>query len=231
MTTSPPFADRVTIDVWSDVMCPFCHIGDAVLTQAIEAFEHDVEILYHSFQLMPDLPADRGVDLNELLAQHRGIPRAQAEDMNVQVAARAARVGLDLRMDRVIATNTRAAHRLTHVAKQAGHQQAMVKRLFRAYFTDGLNIGDHDVLADLAAEVGLDRDGAREALDAGDHDDDVERDIEQARLLGIGGVPFTVVDRAYAISGALPMEAFLQTLETAWEARSATSAAAPSERR
>ena len=209
------------IEVFSDVVCPFCYIGDTVLAQAMERFPHssDVEIRYHSFQVMPHLPVGHAVSLNELLEKERGFPRAQAEAMNAQVAARAAQIGLDFRLDSAIATNTRSAHRLIHWARSQGRQHAMVERLFRAYFTNGLNVGDHDVLADLAAEIGLDRAATREALDRGAFDADFEADVRQTRQLGITGVPFFVFDGQYAVSGAQPVEAFLQALDTAWKNR------------
>ncbi|MER5436245.1 DsbA family oxidoreductase [Streptomyces sp. NPDC002588] len=218
--------DRLVVDVWSDVMCPFCYIGDTVLAQAVERFPHgsDVEIRYHSFQLMPHLPPDHAVDLNELLEKERGFPRTQAKAMNAQVAAHGAQFGLDFRLDSAIGTNTRAAHRLIHWARSQGRQHDMVQRLFRAYFTDGLDVGDHDVLAGLAAETGLDRGAAREALDGDAFDADFEADIRQAGEIGITGVPFFVFDGRYAVSGAQPVEAFLQALDTAWKDRSARTA-------
>ncbi|RNG28227.1 DsbA family oxidoreductase [Streptomyces botrytidirepellens] len=217
---------RLVVDVWSDIMCPFCYIGDTLLAQALERFPHgsDVEVRYHSFQLMPHLPTDHAVDLNELLSKERGFPKAQAEAMNAQVAARAAQIGLDFRLDSVIATNTRAAHRLIHFAESQGRQHDMVQRLFRAYFTDGLNVGDHDVLAGLAAEIGLDRSAVHEALDSGAFDADVDADVRQAGQLGIGGVPFFVFDGQYAVSGAQPVEAFLRALDVAWKGKFTKSA-------
>jgi len=219
-------ADRLVVDVWSDVMCPFCYMGETLLAQALERFPHsaEVEVRYHSYLLMPDLPTDRAVDLIELLVAERGFPREQAEAMNAKVAARGKELGLDYRFDRAIATNTRAAHRLTHFAKQAGRQHEMPQRLFRAYFTDGLNVGDHAVLAELAAEVGLDRDAALSALDSGVFDDDVEADLRQARQLGITGVPFFVFNGKYAVSGAQPVEAFLRVLNTTWDEMSTQTA-------
>ncbi|MGW1025808.1 DsbA family oxidoreductase [Streptomyces sp. NPDC002577] len=212
---------RLVIDVWSDIMCPFCYIGDTLLAQALEAFAHesDVEIRYHSYQLMPHLPVGQAVGLNELLSKERGFSKAQAKAMNAQVAQRAAQIGLDFRLDSAIATNTRAAHRLIHFAESRGRQHDMVQRLFRAYFTDGLDVGDHDVLAGLAAEIGLDRAAAREALDGGAFDAEVDADVREAGQLGIGGVPFFVFDGQYAVSGAQPVEVFLQALDTAWKGK------------
>ncbi len=214
----------VVIDVWSDVMCPFCYMGDALLAGAVDRFPHDadVDIRYHSYQLRPDLPVDAALDVNEALAESHGMSVAQIEAMNRGVAERGASVGLDYRFDSVIMTNTRRAHRLIHAAKQHGRQHEMVERLFRAYFADGLHVGRYDVLADLAAEVGLDRTAALEALTSGAFEDDVEADIRQARQLGITGVPFFVFDGKYALSGAQPVEAFLQVLDTAWNERVAS---------
>lgn len=207
----------IVVDIWSDIMCPFCYMGDALLHQAAEACGQDLEIRYHSFQLMPHLPADHAVDLAELLEKERGFPRAQAAEMNRQVAARAAQVGLTYNMDEAVATNTRAAHRLIHFAGRHGRQYAMVERLFRAYLTDGLNIGDHAVLASLAAEIGLDRHAAEEALAGDAFGDMVDADIAQAREIGINGVPFFVFNGKYAVSGAQPVDVFRQVLAKAAE--------------
>ncbi|MEU6642618.1 DsbA family oxidoreductase [Saccharomonospora sp. NPDC046836] len=219
MTQFEQTDDCVTVDVWSDIMCPFCYLGDTLLAQAAVKFEHEVDIRYHSYQLMPHLPDDHAVDLTELLETERGFPRAQAEAMNAQVTARAAEAGLDYRLDRAIATNTKSAHRLIHFARDHGRQHDMVERLFRAYFTDGLHVGDYDVLAGLADDIGLDRTAARAALDSGAYGDDVDNDVNRARQLGITGVPFFVFDGKYAVSGAQPVEAFLQALQVAWTAK------------
>lgn len=212
-----PARDSVTVDIWSDIMCPFCYMGDTLLHQAAEASGLELDIRYHSFQLMPHLPADHAVDLGELFEKERGVPRAQAAEMNRQVAARAAGIGLTYNMDEAIATNTRAAHRLIHFAGQHGRQYAMVERLFRAYLTDGLNIGDHEVLAGLAAEIGLDRHAAREALAGDAFGETVDADIAQAREIGINGVPFFIFNGKYAVSGAQPAEIFRQVLAKATE--------------
>ncbi len=205
----------VVVDVWSDIMCPLCYLGDTLLQQALDASPHTVQVRYHSYQLMPELPVDEAMNLNELLERTRGFPRAQAEAMNRQVAARAAEVGLDYRMDDAIATNTRAAHRLIYFANTRGKQREMVMRLFGAYFTDGLNVGDHDVLADLAAEIGLDRTQALDALTTGAFGNDFEADVLQAHELGITGVPFFVFNGTYAVSGAQPVEVFQQAVAAA----------------
>lgn len=202
-------------------MCPFCYLGDTLLERALDRFEHAsaVDIRYHSYELMPHLPSDHRTDLATLLNTERGIPRAQVEAMNAPVAARATELGLSFRFDQVIATNTRTAHRLIHFAERHGRQHEAVQRLFRAYFTDGLDIGKHDVLADAAAEIGLDRAAVLQALASNAFDGDVDADIARARELGITGVPFFVFDNTYAISGAQPAETFLETLDTTWNSR------------
>ena len=208
--------DRVTVDVWSDVMCPFCLIGDTLLDQAADAAEHPVDIRYHSFQLQPDLPADRPQPVLDMLVAAKGITREQAEAMDAQITARGAEVGVTFRQDLAQAVNTRDAHRLSHLAAEHGLQHAVIRRLFEAYFTEGRNVADHEVLADLAAEAGLDRDAALAALASDAHAQDVDEDVETARRLGIHGVPFFVVDGKYAISGAQPLEVFQRALATAW---------------
>ena len=221
MTTKPfeTYADRVVVDVWSDIMCPFCYLGDTLLAHAIDQFDQAVEVRYHSYQLMPELPHDSSLDLGELLEKQRGVPRAQAAAMNQQVAGRAAQVGLTYNLDTAIATNTRTAHRLIHFAKHQGRQHDLVVRVFKAYFTDGLHVGDTDVLGHLAAEIGLDREQAREVADSEAYADDVDTDVQFAHQLGITGVPFFVFDGKYAVSGAQPVEVFTQALNTAWQER------------
>jgi predicted DsbA family dithiol-disulfide isomerase len=212
-------ADRLVVDVWSDVMCPFCYMGDALLDQALEKFPHaaGVEVRYHSFLLMPQLSdGDAPVNAAELLSTHHGVPLEQARAMNAQVAERARQVGLDYHFERTQAVSTRTAHQLSHFAATQGKQHEMIQRLFKAYFTDGLNLADHEVLAGLATDVGLDRDAALAALASGDFADDVAADLEQARQYGIQGVPFFVFAGKYAISGAQPVEAFVQALDTSW---------------
>lgn len=215
-----PLKKPLTIDVWSDVMCPFCYMGDALLAQAMAPFAHkeQVEVRYRSYQLMPGLPTDGEMNATEILVKAKGIPRAQAVAMNQQVEARAAEVGLEYHLDRALVVNTRSAQRLSQFARTEGKQHAFMQRLFRAYFTEGRNVGKYDVLADLAAEVGIDRARALEVLETGGFDAEVAADQDQAKALGIRSVPFFVLDGKYAVSGAQPVEAFRKALDTAWSA-------------
>lgn len=218
--------EKIVVDVWSDVMCPFCYLGDKHLELALEAFEHRdrFEVRYRSFLLMPELTADTKMDLDEMLSAKHGMPLEQAAEMNAQFAERGAPVGLDYRMDDAIATSTRDAHRLSHLAAEHGRQHEMVIRLFKAYFTDGMLISDHEVLANLAEEVGLDRAEALAALVDGRFADEVDADIDQARQLGIRGVPFFVFDGRFAVSGAQPVEGFTKALRATWDERAAQAA-------
>lgn len=210
--------DRLSVDIWSDIVCPFCYLGDGLFAEALDRFPHRdaVDVRYHSFQLMPDLPSDRTFDLTQLLVDRRGFAPEHIDAMHTQIATRGAEIGLNYQFDQALPTNTKSAHRLGHFAKQSGRQHDMIKRLFRAYFTDGRNIGDYEVLADLAQDVGLDRAGARAALDGGAFAEDVDIDVTSARELGITGVPFFVFNGRYTVSGAESVDVFLQLLQKAW---------------
>ncbi|MGA9147889.1 MAG: DsbA family oxidoreductase [Candidatus Nanopelagicales bacterium] len=218
---SDPFArepGQLSIDIWSDVVCPFCYMGETILSEALENFEHrdSVVVRYHSYQLMPELSADEPVDLADLLSQSKGLTPEQVIGMQEQLVARGTDLGIDYRFDQTQTINTRAAHRLTHFAQREGKQRALAQRLFRAYFTDGLNIGDYQVLAKLSAEVGLDPAEAIAVLEADEYAADVDVDIALAQQIGIGGVPFFVFNGKYAVSGAQPVEAFDEVLRQAW---------------
>ncbi|GAA0552392.1 protein disulfide isomerase FrnE [Paractinoplanes ferrugineus] len=214
-------AEPLVIDVWSDVVCPFCYLGHAVLGAAVEQFPHGsaVEIRYHSFQLNPAFPVGEATLADDYLAQQYGMPKAQIAGSHAQLAARGAQAGLDYRFEDAQMINTLDAHRMIHLAKAHGRETAMVERLFKAEFTDGLNLADHTVLADLAAELGLDRTEAATALRTGAYEKDIRADLAQARQLGISGVPFFVFDNKRAVSGAQPVETFRKALDVTWQDR------------
>lgn len=209
---------RLTIDVWSDVMCPFCYLGDAALDKALSQFAHSasVDIRYHSFLLMPELSRETPVDLTELLTQKRGFPADQVKTMNDRIAEQGQPFGLDYRFDLAVTINTRSAHELSHFAAEHGKQHEMMQRLFRAYFTEGRNVADHATLVELATEIGLDGGKAAAALESGQFAEAVDSDIARARQLNISGVPFFVFADKYAVSGAQSVDTFLQALETSW---------------
>lgn len=209
---------QMTIEVWSDVMCPFCYLGHAALHEAIKAHEYgdSVNVVYRSFELSPDLAPGAMVNAEEALSAKSSFSVDQARLMNQRITERGASHGLEYRFDRVIMTNTRDAHRLSHLALREGLQEEMMQRLFEAHFRDGLHIGDHEVLADLAVEVGLDRDAVIDSLHSGEFDDAVQADEDRARAIGVSGVPYFVIDSQYALSGAQSVETFLRAMDTAW---------------
>ncbi len=178
----------------------------------------EVSVVWRAFELDPRAPrtAD-AVPYAERLARKYGKPVPEAQAMIDRLAGIAADDGLEMRFDRIRPGNTFDAHRLLHLARAHGVQDALKERLFRAYFTEGEAIGDRDVLARLAADVGLDAEAARAALADDDGARAVRADEEEARALGIGGVPFFVVGGRYAVSGAQPAEVLLGALTQAWD--------------
>lgn len=210
---------RLRVDIWSDIMCPWCYLGDAALDHALLDFPHadQVDIRYRSFLLRPDLPSDKPTDLYELISSGRGVSREEIDAGHAMLEERGRALGLDYRFDKAVAINSTSAHRLSHVAREAGLQRAMMQRLFLAYFTEGSNVADYDTLTELAEQVGLDPEPVRRALESGDHLDDVQHDIALAGQLGIQGVPFFVFNGKYAVSGGQPVEVFRQTLDTVWQ--------------
>jgi predicted DsbA family dithiol-disulfide isomerase len=211
-------SEPVKIDVWSDIACPWCFIGKRKFEAGAAAFgaanaDTPVEVEYHSFELSPDTPVVFEGSEAEYLSQYKGIGVAQAQEMLDRVSGIAEDTGLHYDFDALRHTNTVKAHQVIHHAKAKGKQLAMVERLFAAYFEQGRNLGHDDELADLAAEIGLDRDAVLETLRTDAHLADVRADQAQAQSFGINGVPFFVIDGKYGVSGAQAPEAFTQVLE------------------
>jgi predicted DsbA family dithiol-disulfide isomerase len=211
----------VIIEVFSDVVCPWCYIGKRRLEQALAEFPHadEVDVLFRSFQLDPSTPKDPEQTLEEMLSAKFGTSRDEARAMNQRVSDIAAGVGLRYDLTSVHPANTFDAHRLLHFAAAHGRQAELKERLMRAYFTEGRRIGDHAVLAELAAEVGLDQYAAAAVLSGDDYAQDVRADVALARGFGANGVPFFVFDRRYGVSGAQDREVFRQVLDQAWAER------------
>jgi predicted DsbA family dithiol-disulfide isomerase len=210
---------RVKVEIWSDVVCPWCAVGKHRFEKALARFEHrdQVEVSYHSFELDPGAPRElEGGDLHDHLAAKYGMTRAEAEAKHRQMTELAAEDGWEFHFDRARRGNTFDAHRLLHLAAERGVQEAVKERFFRGYFTEGEPIADHDTLVRLAAEAGLDADEARAVLASDRYADAVRADERQAAAYGITAVPFFVVDRTYGVAGAQPPDALLQVLEKAW---------------
>lgn len=213
----------VKIDVWSDIACPWCYIGKRNLENGLAQSGVDgVEVEFHSYELSPDTPVDFEGDELDFLAQHKGMPREQVQQMLENVTGRAAEVGLDYRFDLLKHTNTVKAHELLHFAKAQGRQLEVAERLMSAYFTEGRHLGQVDELVALAADAGLDTDAARAALEQGTYLDAVRADEAQAREYAISGVPFFVLDGKYGVSGAQPAEAFAQIIRQVADEKAAS---------
>ncbi|QIX26132.1 DsbA family oxidoreductase [Nocardioides sp. JQ2195] len=209
------------IDVWSDVVCPWCYIGKRRLEKALSGFEHadDVEVVWHSYELdpaAPDVPTERTV---EVLARKYGGGVENAQKMMDQVEAVAAEEGLLYRLSQTQRVNTVDAHRLLHLARHDGGpllQGQLKEALLAAYFVEVRNVADHETLAEIATGVGLDAPRVAEVLASDEFRDEVYVDVAQAGAYGATGVPFFVVAEKYGVSGAQPVEVFTRALEQAW---------------
>ncbi len=206
------------VEIWSDVMCPFCYIGKRKFETALEEFpdKNDIEIEWKSFQLNPDMKTNPQKNINEYLAEHKGISISQVKQMNDRVTAMAKEVGLYYDFDNAVVANSFDAHRLSHLAKKYGKQPELEEQLFKAYFTDGENTADHDTLLRLGTEIGLDGDEIRRMLRSDEYSNAVHVDAYEAQQVGARGVPFYVFDNKYAVSGAQPSRFFLQVLEKSY---------------
>jgi len=223
-STAATTVEPLRIDVWSDIACPWCYIGKRNLEQGLAAASADddapvVEVTYHSYELSPDTPVDFDGDEIDFLSGHKGMPREQVRQMLDRVTGVAAEAGLEYRFDLLKHTNTVKAHELLHFAKAQGRQQEMAERLMAAYFTEGHHVGRIDDLVALAAEIGLDADQTRDALESERYLPDVRADQQQASAYGISGVPFFVIDGKYGVSGAQPADAFAQIARQVWAER------------
>ncbi len=208
----------LTVEIWSDIVCPWCYLGKRRFEAALEAFEHrdDVTVMWRSFELDPEAPVNPEGTATERLAAKYGMSLERAAALHTEMTERAAAERLKYRFDIAKGGNTFDAHRMIHLAATYGHQAAAQERLMRAYFTEGEPISDRETLVRLVAELGVDELQAREALELDRFSDDVRSDEQLAGRLGIQGVPFFVLDRRYGVSGAQPPEALLQALERAW---------------
>ncbi|MCB2413965.1 DsbA family oxidoreductase [Demequina sp. TTPB684] len=209
----------ISVDVWSDVACPWCYLGKHRLEKAIEASGAEVTVTWHSFQLDPTIPHGEHTPHAEALGKKFNAPPEQIAQMNQRLVDLGAAEGLEYRFDLYIQANTRDAHRVIHFAQERGLGNQMKDRLMKAQFTEGAIVDDADVLVGLAAEVGLDADEVRAMLATEQYDDAVQADIAEAAALGATGVPFFVFDRAFAVSGAQPVATFEEALRRSSEKR------------
>ena len=204
------------IEVWSDVACPFCYVGKKRLETALAQFPHkDVEIVYKSFMLNPQLETNLDISIADYLAESKGIDPRMVQQMNQRVGQMGAAEGIDFAFEKVVVANTERAHRLLQHAQGLGKGAEAQERIFRAYFSEGRNIDDVETLVGLSRDLEISDESARAAIESDAVSYDVQRDIAEARSLGITGVPFFVIDRAYGVSGAQEVPVFEQALNKA----------------
>lgn len=206
------------VEIWSDVMCPFCYIGKRKFEGALAQFadKENIEVEWKSFQLQPDLKTDSTKNTIAHLAESKGWSLDYARQMTQHVTNMAKEVGLNYDFDKAVVANSFDAHRLSHLAKKYGVQDSLEEALFKAYFTEGKNTADHDVLTELAISIGLNADEVKQVLASNTYAEDVNRDIYESQQVGVRGVPFFVLGGKYAVSGAQPSETFLGALNQAY---------------
>ncbi|MBM7692103.1 protein disulfide-isomerase [Peribacillus deserti] len=207
------------IEVWSDFVCPFCYIGKRRLEEALAQFPNKdkVEVEFKSFELDPNAEKFAGKNIHQALAEKYGMTIEQARNANEGVGQQAASVGLAFNFDDMKPTNTFDAHRLAKFAKTQGKEAQITEKLLYAYFTESKDLGNLEVLADLASSAGLDRHETMQVLeDKNAYSNDVRIDEAIAQQYGVTGVPFFVINQKYAISGAQPIETFVNAIQKVW---------------
>ncbi|MBN8692365.1 MAG: DsbA family oxidoreductase [Bacteroidetes bacterium] len=207
---------KVKVEIWSDIMCPFCYIGKRHFEEALKQLENnkDIEVIWHSFQLDPDLPKPaRKLNVYQYLAERKGISYENSVSMHENVVQMAKNAGLDYHFEKAVVANSFDAHRLIQFAKTKGLGDEAEERLFKAYFTEGKNMCDAATLLQLAKEIGLDEKEANAVINSDAYAAEVKKDIEEAYKIGVTGVPFFVFNRKYVVSGAQPSSTFYGALK------------------
>ena len=205
------------IEIWSDVVCPWCYIGKRRFEQALAQFEgrDDVHIVWRSFELDPDAPPQYPGTLDDLLSSKYDVSGEEAAGMNDRVTRMAAEAGLEYHLERARPGNTFDAHRLIHYANSKGVGERAMEGLMHAYFSDSLPVGDREALIKLAPGFGIAEEEARSVLESENWSEEVRADENRAKELGIGGVPFFVLNEQLGVSGAQPVEVFADALRQA----------------
>ena len=205
------------VEIWSDIMCPFCYIGKRNFEAALKEFDakDEIEIEWKSFQLDPSIPKTFETKINtiEYLAERKGMSIEKSKELHANVIETAKKVGLDYDFEKAVVANSFDAHRLIQLAKTKGLGDAAEESLFKAYFTDGKDMSDHSTLVQLGKEIGLNEEEIISALASEEFEAKVNFDVSEGSQLGVTGVPFFVFDRKYAVSGAQPIETFLNALK------------------
>ncbi|UQA74138.1 DsbA family oxidoreductase [Sphingobacterium siyangense] len=202
------------IEIWSDVICPFCYIGKRNFEAALEQFadKKNIEVIWKSFQLDPTIPNVATESYADYLVKRKGMAVEQVQGMLANVTQMATQVGLDYHLDQSVIVNSLKAHQLIQFAKSKNLGNEAEERLFKAFFIEGKNIADTETLAQLGKDFGLDESEIKANLEDEKYKHETAQDIQESQNIGVTGVPFFVFDRKYAVSGAQPAEAFLETL-------------------
>lgn len=211
--------NKMKIEIWSDVMCPFCYIGKRNFESALEQFEDSkhIEVIWKSFQLDPDMPQIAKENYVDYLVQRKGMSEEQVKGMLANVTETAKQVGLSYHLDKSVLVNSMNAHKLLQFANTKKLGNELEERLFSAFFTEGKNIADISTLTQLGKEIGLDETELQIAFSDDNYAYMVTQDIAEGRHIGVQGVPFFVLDRKYGVSGAQPPAVFLENLEGAFK--------------
>jgi predicted DsbA family dithiol-disulfide isomerase len=205
----------MTVDIWSDVRCPFCYIGKHKFEAALEKFAHkkEVEVQWHSFQLDPSLQTQPELSTLDYFVRVKNVSKDQAREMFQGAQEMAANTGIKMDLDTAVVANSYRAHLLIQLAKEKGRANELKEGFFQAHFAEGKNIDDPKVLVNLAETAGLNAKDAEEALNSEEFAYCVKQDEMQAQQIGVTGVPFFIFENKYAVSGAQPSETFLEILE------------------
>lgn len=208
------------IQVWSDMMCPFCYIAKKNFEKALAGvpFKNEVEVEWKSFQLDPSLKERSGrVSISEYMMTRKGFSKIQLDQFQHQLKEMGKDAGITFDQDSTVAADTFNAHKLVHLAKENGKADAMEEALFEAHFVNGKNIADVDFLVSLAEQLGLDKQKAKNVLSEDEYNYEVKQDIMEAQNLGVSGVPYYILDNKYAVSGAQPVETFQRALQQTYQ--------------
>lgn len=207
------------VEIWSDIMCPFCYIGKRKFESALSQveFKDSIEVEWKSFLLNPDIKTDPSKSTVEYLAEVKNMSVEHAKQMTDQVVQMAAQSGLKFNYEKTVVANTRNAHRLIQMAKVHLLGDKAEETLFEAYFTEGRNMDDKGTLIELGQRIGLDPDEVSQMLDSDQFDDKVRQEIFEAQQIGVRGVPFFVIDNKFGISGAQQENVFVNALNKAYK--------------
>lgn len=206
------------VDIWSDVRCPFCYIGKRNFEKGLAQFadKDKIEVVWHSYELDPTLKTDENIDILDYFVESKGMPKDQAQQMLAHPIAMGKSVGIDFQFEKSILANSFKAHRLIQMAQANGLGNEAEEALFKAHFTDGVNIDSDEELLKLGLSIGLEKEKVEELFTSAIFEQEVKQDIFRAQQLGIRGVPYFVFNDKYAVSGAQPMETFLGALEKSY---------------